>query len=112
MRCGPATPSAQTLYLYCFRQGLESRPGVFARHYLGFTRDLEQRDAEHRAGSGSPLLRAALAAGLEVTIVRLWPGGDRKLERRLKKTKNLPRYCPICNPELNEAAERIGQKGL
>ena len=27
-----------------------------ARHYIGFTQNLEQRLAEHRAGRGSPLL--------------------------------------------------------
>ena len=29
-----------------------------ARHYIGFTQNLEQRLAEHRAGRGSPLVAA------------------------------------------------------
>ncbi len=32
-----------------------SRPYRHARHYLGWTQNLEQRLAEHRAGRGSPV---------------------------------------------------------
>lgn len=98
------------LYLYCFPRGLQSREGVFSRHYLGYSRNIEQRLADHMAGKGSPLIRAAVAAGLTPQLARTWPGGQRRLERRLKRTKNLPRYCPICNPRLDPTAERIGQK--
>ncbi len=33
-----------------------SHPYRHARHYLGWTQNLEHRLAEHRAGRGSPLL--------------------------------------------------------
>jgi hypothetical protein len=75
------------------------RPYRHARHYLGWTLDVERRLAVHRAGGGSPLLRAASAAGISFTVARTWPG-DRHLERRLHRRKNSPaRLCPICRSE-------------
>lgn len=40
------------------------RPYRHARHYLGWTVDLEARLAKHRAGNGARLLRVATAAGI------------------------------------------------
>lgn len=71
-----------------------------AGHYLGFALDIDRRVAEHLRGGdrSSPLVRAAIAAGSTVTLVRTWPGGDRTLERRLKRRHEGPRFCPVCNP--------------
>jgi hypothetical protein len=41
-----------------------------ARHYIGCARDVDARIAEHLAGSGSSLVRAAVAAGVRVTPAR------------------------------------------
>lgn len=73
-------------------------PYRHARHYLGFSDDIDRRVAEHVAGrsSSSPLIRAALANGSTVELVRTWPGGDRNLERRLKRRHEGPRLCPVC----------------
>lgn len=72
------------------------RPYRHARHYLGWASDVQRRLAEHRAGCGSPLLRAAAAAGIRFEVVRTWPG-TRFDERRLHRFKNTPaRLCPIC----------------
>jgi len=73
-----------------------SRPYRHARHYLGTTPDLEERFAAHISGSGSPLVRAAVLAGIEVTVARTWKSGGRSKERRLKLSHNVPRLCPIC----------------
>jgi hypothetical protein len=51
--------------------------------------------AEHRAGTGSPLIRAALAPGVRVDIVATRPG-PRYLERRLKRWKKTGQFCPRC----------------
>ncbi len=69
-----------------------------AGHYLGYAGDTERRIAEHRrcGDRSSPLVRAAIAAGATVTVARLWPGGDRTLERRLKRGGGLSRHCPTC----------------
>ena len=81
------------------------RPYRHARHYLGWTHDVEQRLAVHRQGQGSPLLRAAVAAGITFDVVRTWPG-DRHLERRLHNAKNSPaRLCPVCRGKTSMACE-------
>lgn len=69
-----------------------------AKHYMGFTDDLEERLARHQAGDGSKLLRAVKLAGIEFQVVRTWPGG-RVFERRLKRRKDTPKLCPACNPK-------------
>ncbi|MCC6170046.1 MAG: endonuclease [Caldilineaceae bacterium] len=81
------------LYLLHFEPPLRH-----ARHYLGYTADSRRRLQQHLSGHGSPLVRAALAAGCTVTLVRTWPNGTRTLERKLKNRKHGPRLCPICNP--------------
>jgi hypothetical protein len=80
-----------TLYLLHFDPPLHH-----ARHYLGYSTDSAKRIAAHLAGHGSPLVRAALAHGCTVTLVRTWSDGTRTLERRLKNRKNGPQLCPVC----------------
>lgn len=77
-------------------------PIEHAQHYIGFTCNLEQRLAQHRSGCGARLLAEANRRGIEYRIVRTWKGGQwvndaRALERKLKKQKNAPRLCPVCN---------------
>lgn len=72
-----------------------------AQHYIGYTESpgsLPDRLARHRAGDGSPLLRAVCNACIPWSVVRTWSKADRFFERRLKLQKNTPRLCPICNP--------------
>ena len=67
-----------------------------ARHYIGFTQNLEQRLAAHRAGRGSPLIAAAIADGIQFELAAIWEG-DRYDERRLHRQKNTrARLCPMC----------------
>jgi len=73
-----------------------------ARHYSGWCDDpdgdgagLERRIAEHLAGRGSKLTRAALAHGIEITLVAAWRA-PLAFEKQLKRIKNAPRLCPIC----------------
>jgi predicted GIY-YIG superfamily endonuclease len=92
-----------------------------AAHYLGFTTDLRRRWREHLAGGydpathratgrGARLLAAALHAGCQVELVRVWYGQQaRALEQRLKQRRrpgslragaagSLRPLCPLCNP--------------
>jgi hypothetical protein len=70
-----------------------------ARHYLGYTENLEQRLAQHRSGRGSPFVAAAVAEGIRFDVARTWPG-DRTEERRLHNYKNsAARLCPLCRTE-------------
>lgn len=89
-----------TLYLIHFDHRLQNPNGHGPRHYLGFVENggLDDRIRLHRSGQGSRLLLAVTQAGIQWRVVLTLPG-DRNTERRLKKHRNLPRYCPICNPD-------------
>lgn len=73
-----------------------------ARHYLGWCQEngLARRLRQHRTGTkGAALTRAFRQAGGTLLLARTWPMGDRTLERRIKRQHNLPRWCPLCNPD-------------
>ena len=75
-----------------------------ARHYIGFTQNLDQRLADHRAGRGSPVIAAAIADGIDFQLAAIWEG-DRHDERRLHRQKNTrARLCPICVAGVRAAA--------
>jgi predicted GIY-YIG superfamily endonuclease len=74
-----------------------------ARHYLGWTENLEQRLEAHRSGRGSPLVAAAVADGIEFQLAATW-SGDRHRERKFHRYKNSgARLCPICRAEQQTA---------
>jgi predicted GIY-YIG superfamily endonuclease len=79
-----------TVYLIHFEQ-----PYQHAKHYLGFTTDLDARIADHRAGVGSRLLQVVNDAGIGWQVARTWTG-NRKFERQLKRRKEAPALCPVC----------------
>lgn len=89
-----------TLYLLCFAPGVRRDDRGHAKHYLGYVQggleNVERRLRQHLTGSGSPLVHAAVRQGLDVTVARTWTSSDRDTERRLKRTKNVPRLCPLC----------------
>jgi predicted GIY-YIG superfamily endonuclease len=80
-----------TIYLIHFES-----PLAHAKHYLGWTNNLEKRLIRHKNGNGSALMRAVKKAGIDWTLVRVWEGKDRFFERALKNRKNTPKLCPIC----------------
>lgn len=97
-----------TVYLLHLEPGLPITGARVARHYLGWTEgDIDDRLAQHHAGRGSPLVRAALAAGCCVTLERAWAHVDRHFERRLKRRHEAPRLCPRC-----VSAGRTAGRGL
>lgn len=69
-----------------------------ARHYLGFCEqdDPAERVAAHLAGRESPLVKAAIGAGIEVTLAHVITDADRTFERRLKNRGSFCRWCPQC----------------
>ena len=78
-----------------------------AGHYMGFADDIGQRVYQHELGqTHARLTTAAQAAGVQMILARVWPGGGRGLERKLKggmfakRTGSLARKCPICKPTL------------
>lgn len=79
-----------TIYLLHF-----DRPYKHAKHYTGWTADLEARLAQHRAGNSARLIEVITAAGIGFRLARTWPG-TRSQERALKKQGGAARHCPIC----------------
>ncbi len=73
------------------------------QHYLGFTEDLVQRLDAHRRGNGARLVEVATERGIGFRLARVWTG-DRARERRLKRRKEGPRLCPICNEHAHRLA--------
>ncbi|MFM7424589.1 MAG: endonuclease [Elainella sp.] len=83
-----------TVYLLHFSERINpTRP---TRHYLGWTDDLDTRIRQHRRGKGSRFCEVARERGISFTLAEVW-SGDRSLERQLKRQKNSPMFCPICN---------------
>lgn len=58
-------------------------PFGHAQHYLGWSADPAYRLRHHAAGSGSNLLRHVRLAGISWSLVRVWPGATRTVERGL-----------------------------
>ena len=77
-----------------------------ARHYCGWTYDVEARLALHRAGQGARLLAAAVARGIAFDVVRVWPA-PLGFEKQVKACKSGPRLCPVCCAEHGWACRHI-----
>lgn len=94
-----------TVYLLHFAQPLGSQKHQ-AQHYVGFStnsRTLKQRVAHHESGtSGVCIMRALRERGIAFTVAQVFKDKDRNFERKLKNTKNIKRYCPICNPKVRD----------
>jgi predicted GIY-YIG superfamily endonuclease len=79
-------------------------PYRHAGHYIGWAQDADARISQHLAGTGSPLVRAAVLAGSHVELAATF-AGSRSLERRLKRWHNTTtRVCPICRARRAAAA--------
>jgi hypothetical protein len=85
-----------SVYLLCFVDA-SGQPTRYrhAGHYLGWAKDVQARVAVQRQGRGARLVQVVLDAGLQVVLVRTWPG-TRLLERQLKNRHEAPRLCPLC----------------
>ena len=71
--------------------------GKRPQHYLGWARNVPARVAHHAAGTSGARLPAVMReAGIGFTVARVWPGGDRALERRLKRWNKGSALCPAC----------------
>ena len=66
-----------------------------ARHYLGWSPEVQARVNAHIHGRGARLTEVVHSAGIGMMWVRTWEDGDRVLERKLKN-RHSPQLCPIC----------------
>jgi predicted GIY-YIG superfamily endonuclease len=78
-----------TVYLIHFNKAYRH-----ARHYIGFTTNLDKRITDHLCGMGARLMEVITNAGIEWRVVRTCRG-DRRLERRLKNWHNAALLCPL-----------------
>ena len=92
---GLQPPAIPGCYLVCFSEPFHGGNGrhIGARHYVGYSDNIAERLATHRKRQGSPLLAAALDAGIDWRLVRVWPGEGRAFERRLHN-RHGSRLCP------------------
>lgn len=79
-----------TVYLLHFE-----RPYKHARHYIGWTSDLQSRLAEHAAGNGARLITVISEAGIGWQLARIW-SGTRARERSIKNQGGAADLCPLC----------------
>lgn len=77
------------------------RPFQHARHYTGWTDNLEHRLGEHMDGlsHSANIVRKAAAAGIGFQIARVWANKTRNDERSMKKQGGAARRCPLCAEE-------------
>ena len=93
-------PPNGTVYLLHFE-----RPYKHARHYIGWTKDLDARLAAHRSGQGARLLAVLLRAhGIGFVVARTWTGATRARERQIKTQGGASRCCPVCGVEPRRAS--------
>lgn len=81
-------------------------PYKHAKHYTGYAENLKGRLAHHANGTGARLTQVVRNAGIGWKLARVWEGADRNFERRIKRRKEAPQLCPICNPRANKLARR------
>jgi predicted GIY-YIG superfamily endonuclease len=84
------SPQVGTVYLIHF-----DTPYQHARHYLGWTSNLNSRLVSHANGSGSRLMSVITKAGITWQLARTW-SGTRTRERQLKIQGGHSRKCPLC----------------
>lgn len=67
-----------------------------AQHYLGYAKVVNDRIQCHRSGNGARLVAEFVSRGIDFTVAKIWPKGNRRFERQLKNRKNARRFCPVC----------------
>jgi hypothetical protein len=92
------TSAVEGVYLRHF-----TKPLGRAKHYIGWSPDIDKRVFRHKAVKGAKFTASAVRNGAELLLVRVWPGGDRRLEWVLKKSGAHRVLCPLCKAHLERA---------
>ncbi len=88
------------VYLLHFSRPIS--PDHTCQHYIGWAESWPDRVATHRIGGddAARLCQVAKERGIDFVVARIWPDGDRQLERRLKNRHGAARFCPVCRGEM------------
>src|SRR6185312_13546295 len=82
-------------------------PRHFARHYVGWTRDVALRVGAHEMGAGAKITAAAAAKGISFEVVHA-RRGTREIERALHRGGHLAALCEHCRPDYLAGRRRRG----
>lgn len=77
-------------------------PLAHAQHYVGMTGNLRQRLEAHASGTGARLTEVLRDSNKPWTLGGLFQTtatNARRVERELKESKNVARFCDICNKD-------------
>lgn len=77
-------------------------PLAHAQHYVGMTGNLATRLQAHASGHGANITEELFNNSMPWVLGGLFqttPTNARRVERDLKKSKNICRYCDICSPD-------------
>jgi hypothetical protein len=83
-----------TVYLLHF-----DTPFRHARHYIGFSIDVDKRLEDQLRGNGARLVRHALAAGISITLAQEFPNTSIRFELKMKNRGGAAKWCPVCKKE-------------
>ena len=67
-----------------------------ACHYIGSTKNLKKRMAEHEKGTTTPLMREVKGRGIKWRVSIVDRQGMKQRERQIKSRGSAKRTCPIC----------------
>ncbi|WP_333316165.1 MULTISPECIES: GIY-YIG nuclease family protein [unclassified Microcoleus] len=93
-----ANTIAGYVYLLHFEQPI--CPTHPSQHYVGWTKDLDERLYQHKKGRGAKFCGAARERGIKFVLAECWVA-DKSFERTIKRQKNHKRFCPICTNLVN-----------
>lgn len=92
------------------------------RHYLGFVNTysrsttpygrMMRRLDHHFHGRGSRLMAAVSARGIGWSVVRVIWHATRTDERAIKRSRNLSRYCPVCQGKRSRLRAPYWRRGV
>lgn len=101
-------PCPEGVYLLHFE-----RPYKHAKHYIGWSPNVEERIQKHKEGKGAGLTRALKEAGIGFIVAWVWWGEGHSFERDLHDRKNSKRFCPTCRgaAALEFATKKKGKRG-
>jgi hypothetical protein len=93
-------PACGGVYLLHASHAIGTSGRGTAQHYLGDSPvNMRARFLRHKKSNGSALTRAMRRDKAVLSVVRIWPGANKKFADRMKRAGLVGRLCPVCNPE-------------